>query len=117
MTRRIYKALLLVSLILFTVLFAREINLSASKLFPHVDKVGHFAVFAILAFISHHAFKAPVWLHLILLSGYGIAIELMQHTLPYRQASFADFIADVAGALGYFVSFYFYSLWRQRSHG
>ncbi|WP_185745621.1 VanZ family protein [Pseudoalteromonas sp. J010] len=116
MTRRVYKTLLIISLIICTVLFAKEVSLSP-RLFPHVDKVAHFGVFFILAFISHHAFKFKVWFHLLLLSLYGAGIEWMQDSLPYRQASTADFIADVAGAVSYFVLFYFWARWRKKQHG
>ncbi|AUJ71366.1 VanZ like family protein [Pseudoalteromonas sp. NC201] len=115
-TRRVYKALLIISLIICTVLFAKEISLSP-KLFPNIDKVAHFGVFFVLAFISHHAFKVKVWTHIVLLSLYGAGIEWMQHSLPYRQASTADFFADLAGAVSYFVLFYIWASWRNRKHG
>ena len=115
MTRRVYKTLLIIALIICTVLFAKEISLSP-RLFPHVDKVAHFAVFFTLAFISHHAFNFKLWLHLALLAVYGAGIEWMQHTLPYRQASTADFIADIAGALCYFALYYLWDYWRRGRH-
>jgi VanZ family protein len=100
-TRRVYQAIFLLSIVAFTLLFAKEIK-GAASLFPHVDKVAHFGIFFILAIIMDKAFKLPLYVQILLLAGYGAAIEIMQHTLPYRQASIADFIADFVGAASYF---------------
>ncbi len=102
MTRRVYQALFLLSIVAFTFLFAKEIK-GAANLFPHVDKVAHFGIFFILAVVMDKAFKIPLWLQVLALAGYGAAIEVMQDMLPYRQASFADFVADFAGAASYFI--------------
>lgn len=48
-------------------------------------------------------FRWPLTWQIGLLACYGVGIELVQHMLPYRQASFWDFIADLAGSLAYFV--------------
>ncbi|WP_404341113.1 VanZ family protein [Pseudoalteromonas mariniglutinosa] len=101
MTRRVYQALFLVSIIVFTFLFAKEVK-GVSNLFPHVDKVAHFAIFFVLAAVMDKAFKLPLLVQVLLLAGYGAAIEFMQDMLPYRQASFADFVADFLGASSYF---------------
>ncbi|MGO2010241.1 MAG: VanZ family protein [Pseudoalteromonas sp.] len=101
MTRRIYQALFLLSIVAFTFLFAKEIK-GAANLFPHVDKVAHFGIFFILAVVMDKAFKIPLWLQILVLAGYGAAIEIMQDMLPYRRASFADFVADFIGAASYF---------------
>ncbi|MEO2267137.1 VanZ family protein [Pseudoalteromonas pernae] len=111
MTRRVYQGLFLVSLIICTVLFAKEVKGAAVNLFPHVDKVAHFGIFFILAFIMDKAFKIPLVAQIVLLCAYGAAIEWMQDMLPYRQASVGDFIADASGAASYFVLHY---LWQKR---
>ena len=35
------------------------------------------------------------------LAGYGLFIEVVQHFLPYREASFVDLLADGAGIAAY----------------
>ncbi len=87
----------------FTFLFAKEIKGGVTNLFPHVDKVAHFGIFFILAIIMDRAFKLPLYVQILLLAGYGASIEIMQGTLPYRQASLGDFFADFAGAASYFI--------------
>lgn len=114
MTRRVYKTLLIIALIIFTLL-AKEATFSP-KLFLHFDKVAHFAVFFVLAFISHHAFNFKFWVHFLLLSLYGAGIEWMQLTLPNRVASTTDFIADIAGALSYFALYYLWDYLRRGRH-
>jgi|TARA_B100001059_G_scaffold25548_1_gene20533 VanZ family protein len=102
-TRRVYQAVFLISIVVFTLLFAKEIKGGVTNLFPHVDKVAHFGIFFILAIIMDKAFKLPLYTQVLLLAGYGAAIEIMQDALPYRQASLGDFIADFAGAATYFL--------------
>ncbi|TMO04531.1 hypothetical protein CWB60_15870 [Pseudoalteromonas sp. S327] len=103
MTRRVYQAVFLISIVVFTLLFAKEIKGGVTNLFPHVDKVAHFGIFFILAIIMDKAFKLPLYTQVLLLAGYGAAIEIMQDALPYRQASLGDFVADFAGAATYFL--------------
>jgi len=101
-TRRVYQAVFLLSIVAFTFLFAKEIK-GAANLFPHIDKVAHFGIFFVLAIIMDKAFKLPLYSQILLLAGYGASIEIMQDALPYRQASIGDFIADFAGAASYFL--------------
>ncbi|MCQ8878178.1 VanZ family protein [Pseudoalteromonas shioyasakiensis] len=115
MTRRVYQALFLVSIVAFTVLFAKEVK-GAANLFPHIDKVAHFGIFFILAVVMDKAFKIPLWVQILMLAGYGAAIEVMQDMLPYRQASIGDFIADFAGAVSYFVIKLAFHLGKKSSH-
>ncbi|KPZ56595.1 VanZ family protein [Pseudoalteromonas sp. P1-25] len=103
MTRRVYQAVFLISIVVFTLLFAKEIKGGVTNVFPHVDKVAHFGIFFILAIIMDKAFKLPLYTQILLLAGYGAAIEIMQDALPYRQASLGDFVADFAGAATYFL--------------
>lgn len=116
MTRRIYQVILLISLSICTALFAKEIQQSGIHI-DHIDKVAHFGVFFVLAFIMHHAFKWPMWLQIILLAGYGVGVELMQGMLPYRQASVGDFIADVLGALSYYAGYLGWRTWQMHKDG
>ncbi|WP_152087122.1 VanZ family protein [Pseudoalteromonas sp. A25] len=116
MTRRVYQVLLLVTLAICTYLFAKEFQHSGVR-FEHADKVVHFAIFFALAFIMHHAFKWPMIAQLVLLAAYGIGIEVMQDSLPYRQASLGDFVADFLGALCYYLSYLALRAWRTNKHG
>jgi VanZ family protein len=70
--------------------------------FEHFDKVAHFIVFAGLAFLYHQSFQQPIRGKIAVLSIYGFVIELIQAFLPYRTASYADWIADIAGVLCFF---------------
>ncbi|MBD1582070.1 VanZ family protein [Pseudoalteromonas sp. S16_S37] len=115
MTRRVYQVLLLITLAVCTYLFAREFQHSGIQV-EHADKVVHFAIFFVLAFIMHHAFKWPMIAQLILLTGYGIGIEVMQDSLPYRQASLGDFVADFFGALSYYLGYLALRFWRDKKH-
>ena len=117
MTRRVYQAIFLISIVAFTFLFAKEVKGSVVNLFPHVDKVAHFGIFFILAIIMDKAFKLPLYAQILLLAGYGAAIEIMQDALPYRQASIADFIADFAGAASYFIIKAILTPRKKNSHG
>lgn len=115
MTRRVYQAIFLISIVAFTFLFAKEVK-GAANLFPHVDKVAHFGIFFLLAIIMDKAFKLPLYSQILLLAGYGAAIEIMQDTLPYRQASLGDFIADFLGAASYFLAKALLALGQKKHH-
>lgn len=67
------------------------------------DKVLHFIAFYTLAVLvdfsfPHRRFGLP---KIILLIGYGLAIELVQSFLPYRSAETADVVADMLGSFAY----------------
>ncbi|MDC2890875.1 VanZ family protein [Psychrosphaera algicola] len=72
---------------------------------PHIDKVGHFIAFSGLSFLFDFAFTlAKIWgIGAALV--YGILVELIQSTLPNRQASLADVVADMSGCLVYYFVF------------
>jgi VanZ family protein len=115
-TRRVYQVLLLITLAICTFLFAKEFQHSGVRI-EHADKVVHFVIFFGLAFIMHHAFKWPMIAQLVLLAVYGIGIEVMQDSLPYREASLGDFVADFAGALSYYLTYSAIYKWRLKKHG
>lgn len=110
MNRVIYKVLFSVIIIICTALFFKEVS-TKSIAIGHIDKVAHFGVFFVLTAILSKALKAPIWFYVCVLGIYGAGVELVQGTLPHRQASFADFIADVAGIIAYLVIYHF---WQQR---
>lgn len=75
--------------------------------FPHIDKFAHFGVFFILALLFEYSFSSSKLDKIALLSIYGFLIELLQSFLPYRSASFADWLADVTGVVAFYVIYYF----------
>jgi VanZ family protein len=100
--RSFYKGIFVFVIIVCTVLFAREVDTSGFK-FDNIDKVAHFGIFFILTACLRRAIKAPVWVYVLILAAYGGGVELMQAQIPHRQASWADFFADVAGVIAYLV--------------
>ncbi|CAM4168864.1 VanZ family protein [Pseudoalteromonas ostreae] len=117
MTRRVYQTLFLISILVFTFLFARDFRGVGVSSLPHMDKLVHFTIFFVLAAVMVRAFKLPVFVHLVLLAFYGIAIELMQSTIPYRSASVADVVADFSGAASFFLLFGIYSRFKKNQNG
>ena len=68
------------------------------------DKVAHFITFFFLTlFLSRGLPKWYGWKALLALSIFGLVIELIQFALPWRSLSLADWIADIAGVLGYHI--------------
>jgi len=73
---------------------------------PTSDKLNHFLAFFVLAVFYRIAFKGGYWGNFFLAVIYGAFIEFVQSFLPYRSAEYADFVADVFGALcGMFLIF------------
>ncbi|HBI79295.1 MAG TPA: teicoplanin resistance protein VanZ, partial [Marinobacter adhaerens] len=62
------------------------------------DKVNHLIAFLELTILTRLAWPElrPIWFAPALL-GFGLGIELIQATLPYREFSLADLAADGAG--------------------
>ena len=68
------------------------------------DKVAHALTFFILSFFYSHMMSGKYgWKSLVMLSGLGLLIELIQYTLPWRSFSLLDWLADIAGVMGYHV--------------
>lgn len=67
--------------------------------FSNVDKVYHFIGFAAFAgFLALAYPRLKAWLAITTGALLGVAIEIAQHFIPHRGASFGDFAADVLGA-------------------
>lgn len=81
-----------------------------------MDKIGHLGSFFCLSYLTHLAFKPRWYLLVITLAGYGIFIELVQSTLPYRSASIADFVADMFGVLLFYFYHWSYQRYIKASH-
>ncbi|MCP4670340.1 MAG: hypothetical protein GY857_03430 [Desulfobacula sp.] len=80
----------------------------SQPLFPHDDKVMHFTVYALLAFLVARAVKkekllwSPLKIKIITIlfaAGFGLSDEVHQAFVPERYASAWDFLADGAGSL------------------
>jgi VanZ family protein len=66
------------------------------------DKLAHGLAFLALAGLADFAYpRQPLLYKLLPLAGYGLALELAQGLLPYREASFLDWLADAAGLAAY----------------
>ena len=83
----------------------------------HLDKVVHFILFFVVAASMHYAFRLPYWLAMVILTLYGISIEIIQHFIPGRGADVWDVVADVAGAAAFFLCLHGYKVWRRRRQG
>lgn len=75
----------------------------AETLRGHNDKLNHFLAFAVMAFLLDRSWRLPLLLQLLALLGFGIMIELVQSELPYRSADGLDLLADLVGALSYYL--------------
>jgi VanZ family protein len=71
--------------------------------FP-IDKIVHFVVYGITAvlffrvFMSRMSLSKSAVLSISLASMYGLAMELLQYTLPWRKFSLFDEVANIIGA-------------------
>ena len=88
---------------------------------PYVDKVLHFAAYALLGGLLLRALKTLplkenlrliMILGIILSSLYGISDEIHQHYVPYRNADIMDALADIIGSI--FGVYIYQSIWTQR---
>jgi VanZ family protein len=97
----IFKLALLLALLLISYLVFSRPNYP--QVVPNLDKIGHLGSFFCLALLTYLAFE-PKWYTLTsILALYALFIELVQARLPYRSASTADFIADMAGILLFYL--------------
>ncbi len=101
-----FQVLLILTLIVISYLiFSRP---SYSQSIPHVDKIGHFGSFFVLAWLTHQAFK-PKLSHLTVgLTLYAGLIEIVQSYLPYRSASWGDVLADLLGIAFFYLTLFCY---------
>ena len=69
-----------------------------------LDKLIHFVVYGITAVIFFRglrlrvSFNKSIAFSVILASSYGLAIEILQSAIPWREFSFLDEVANVSGA-------------------
>lgn len=67
----------------------------------HLDKILHFAAYAVFSVLAIAIFKTKrqVISICIIIILYGLVLELYQGTMPEREASFADFFANTVGVI------------------
>ncbi len=81
---------------------------SADRLFPFLaaewtDKLVHFLLFLVLAFLAYRSARQisrvqlPLLVSAVLASAYGLALEALQASVPGRSPTFGDMAADTAG--------------------
>ena len=72
------------------------------KVVPGLDKIAHFAFYAVLALLAQRAVRRSrltSWAAVTVSCGLlGAMLELVQHFLPGRSMSIADMLANLAGA-------------------
>lgn len=95
---------LLAALVIVSYLFFSQQQLPTGV--PNSDKIGHIFVFFTLALLIFKATTLRRSYQMLLLLGYGVLVEVIQHFIPYRSGGLDDVIADVAG----FVLFYLITL-------
>ena len=93
---------------------------------PYIDKVLHFAAYALLSALFLRAFKTlPIKdnirlitiLAITLSSLYGISDEIHQYYVPYRDADIMDALADIIGSIfGVYIYNFFWleRRWKKR---
>ncbi len=70
------------------------------------DKLNHIFAFFVLSLLADFSFPEKKFFSFIFLPlmGYGMAIEIIQHFLPYRMFSLFDVAGDALGIVLYLIS-------------
>lgn len=99
-TTTVYRTLLVLTLAAISFLATTSETSAAEAL---NDKVSHVLAFFVLAVLIDGSWPSSRFgaMKFLSLLGYGLFIEMMQHFLPRRSASFMDLAADVIGILLY----------------
>ena len=99
--KNIFTFLFFIALAISTHLFLAQ-GINSGVQIPHFDKFAHFVVFFGLALLLDLSFSMQTTKALGLALVYGISIELMQSTVPGREASIADIVFDLVGSACYY---------------
>ena len=93
-----FKIILLISVPIITILSIYEVNLESSSNF--LDKALHFLCFSYLTLITwlSRILNKDLYVCVIVLA-YGILIEIVQKSLPYRSFEYLDIFADFVGII------------------
>jgi len=84
------------------IFFASTRSQVAAPGIPHIDKVGHFGIYGLLATLICRLgrdWRAAVWA-LLLVSAYGVTDEWHQSFVPGRSCEVGDWVARYAGRCG-----------------
>ncbi|MDO3379928.1 VanZ family protein [Geoalkalibacter halelectricus] len=89
---------------------------------PHKDKVGHFLAYALMTLLGAWAWsgrraltRRGLYTGLLIAAVFGGLMEILQGTLTtHRHAEFADFLANLGGALTAFAGGWW---WVRRRNG
>lgn len=114
MNSRLARTLFVVIFVVVSVLFFWSSPPSGPSGVAHLDKVVHFGLFFIVAASLHYAFRLRYWVSLLILTFYGVSIEVIQSYIPGRGADIWDLVADLAGAVSFFIVFYAYKKGRAK---
>ena len=66
---------------------------------PHLDKLAHFVVFALLSGLVHFGYQLNDKMQLLTWTIYGAGIEFLQGLTPARSPEVLDFVADMLGVI------------------
>ncbi|MGQ9617705.1 MAG: VanZ family protein [Candidatus Aminicenantia bacterium] len=93
-------------LLLITTLFL--IPVRSEKLPKNSDKIFHIFASFITASLCHLSLKmeklSPAFLFTIF---YGLAIEILQSVMPYREFSLVDILSNISGGVIFLITFFF----------
>jgi len=103
------------SLILFRIALAVALAITiflatTQEAFPVLentnDKINHILAFYVLALLADYSAPRTRFTLIkgLMILGFGLLIEVIQHFLPYREFSFFDLIADGIGIVVYALS-------------
>ena len=98
MSPTVFRVLFFVATCLATFGFFMEIKAGGGG-FAHKDKIVHILVFFTLTWLYCKGFSYTLMKVIFLAATYGAAIEILQGEFFGREASFADWLADMLGAL------------------
>ena len=76
----------------------QSLGTGSPALFPHVDKLYHVMEFGLFFLLAWQATGRRWWLAWLLTIAFAASDEWHQSFIPARDASFLDFVADLAGA-------------------
>jgi VanZ family protein len=88
-------------MVAITVLSLMPLSLPKLSIFSWQDKVHHFVVYAGLCFLAIKAYgnSQPLWKIGMVLTMFGLAIEIAQSLTSYRLGEFMDLGANILGIL------------------
>ncbi|SNZ10274.1 VanZ like family protein [Persephonella hydrogeniphila] len=64
---------------------------------PTSDKINHFVAFFVFSILVKEAYRTTYWGSFFYSLFFSVFIEVVQYFLPYRQAEYGDFSADLLG--------------------